>query len=276
MMVDVVAIFDDVFGPGERDKGLSENRCVRCVGVSDGDKPLENHENPNTPTSFEKHTSNQGVCEVDSGCVRYIVENQDVAGGHTPTHHTHPKSDNPIPPVDIDVFAERTALIHEAHTIAVDSDGQPLAEPVYGLSRQQAETLAAQEQGHGDANSLHGDVIKRWATEIDRLASLKAVSADGTKAPKSAQAFIAEGWALQAARLGWDEVELFGISPTGTWMRLDRKGVAFGGAVQAVTAEAVAYIGGLRRFKAQVNNDGGAVPIWELEQNNPSNEGNAA
>ena len=42
------------------------------------------------------------------------------------------------------------------------------------------------------------------------------------------------------------------------------KGVAFGGAVQAVTAEAVAYVGKLRRYRAQVNNDNGAVPIWEL------------
>ena len=48
------------------------------------------------------------------------------------------------------------------------------------------------------------------------------------------------------------------------WRRLDRKGAAFGGAVQAVTSEAVAYVGGLRRYRAQANNDGGAVSIWEL------------
>ena len=47
-------------------------------------------------------------------------------------------------------------------------------------------------------------------------------------------------------------------------------------AAKAREAKVATYIGGLRRFKAQVNNDGGAVPIWELEQNNPSNEGNAA
>ncbi len=59
-------------------------------------------------------------------------------------------------------------------------------------------------------------------------------------------------------------------------MRLDRKGVAFGGAVQAVTQDAVAYVGGLRRYRAQVNNDNGAVPIWELAQGNPQNGGDAA
>jgi hypothetical protein len=149
---------------------------------------------------------------------------------------------------DPDAFEERAGII--------EHDG--------GLTRQEAETLAAQEQGHDDADSLHGDVVQRWSAEIDRLVRLRTVSPDGTKALKSARAFISEGWALQAARLGWDEVELFGVCPRAPWQRLDRKGVAFGGVVQAVTADAVAYIGGLRRYRAQVNNDGGAVPIWEL------------
>ncbi len=52
-------------------------------------------------------------------------------------------------------------------------------------------------------------------------------------------------------------------------------GAAFGGAVQAVTAEAMVYVGGLRRYRAIINNDGGAVPIWELASD-PPNEGNAA
>jgi len=60
------------------------------------------------------------------------------------------------------------------------------------------------------------------------------------------------------------EVELFGVCPHAPWQRLDRKGVAFGGSVQAVTQEAVTYVGGLRRYRAQVNNDNGAVPVWDL------------
>ena len=48
---------------------------------------------------------------------------------------------------DPDAFEERSAII--------EHDG--------GLPRQEAETLAAQEQGHADANSLHGDVVGRWA-----------------------------------------------------------------------------------------------------------------
>ncbi len=149
---------------------------------------------------------------------------------------------------DLDAFEERAAII--------EHDG--------GHPRHDAETLAAQEQGFSDVPSLQGQLVRHWAAEIERLATLPAVSPDGAEALKRAQAFISEGWALQAVRLGWDEVELFGVCPCAPWTRLDRKGAAFGGAVQIVTAEAVAYVGGLRRYRAQVNNDHGAVPIWAL------------
>jgi hypothetical protein len=161
---------------------------------------------------------------------------------------------------DPDAFEERSAII--------EYDG--------GLPRQEAETLAAQEQGYDNADSLHGESVRRWAAEIERLAKLPAVSPDGAEALNGARSFIAEGWALQAARLGWGEVDLFGVCPVAPWVRFDRKGAAFGGAVQAVTSDAMVYVGGLRRYRAIINNDGGAVPIWELAQDNPSSGGNAA
>ena len=173
---------------------------------------------------------------------------------------------------DPDAFEERAAIIHEAHTIAIDDDGAPLLVPIPTLARGQAERRAAQEQGHADADSLHGDVVGRWAVEIERLAKIPAVSPDGAEALKRAQAFIAEGWALQAIRLGWDETELFGVCPRAPWHRLDRKGAAFGGAVQAVTQDAVTYVGGLRRYRANVNNDDGAVPIWDMAKGAPSDK----
>ncbi len=161
---------------------------------------------------------------------------------------------------DPDEFEERAGII--------EHDG--------GLPRQEAEALAAQEQGFDDADSLHRESVGRWAAEIERLATLPAISPDGAEALKRARAFIAEGWALQAARFGWDEVELFGVCPVAPWQRLDRKGAAFGGAVKAVTQEAMVYVGGLRRYRAQVNNDGGATLIWGLAQDNPSSGGDAA
>ena len=259
-MVDVAAIFDEVFGPGDQDQEVSKNRCVRCVGVSGRHKPLENHENPNTPAGDQRHTLKQGVSRTDEGCARVVVEKQEVTGKGTPTHRTHRKTSTPSRPVDPDAFEERAGII----------------EYDAGLPRQEAETLAAQEQGFVDASSLHRESVQRWATEIERLGKLTVVSPEGAEALKRAREFISDGWALQAARLGWDEIELFGICPRAPWQRLDRKGATFGGAVRAVTAEAVAYVGGLRRYRAQVNNDGGAVPIWELAQGNPSNGGEAA
>ncbi len=178
--------------------------------------------------------------------------------------------------LDSGAFEERAALIHEAHTRTIADDGTPLPDPIFTLTQEQAETLAAREQGHDDADSLYGEVVQRWAAEIERLAKLPAVSPEGAQALKRARAFITEKWALQAARLGWDEVDLFGVCPIAPWQRLDRKGAAFGGAVQAVTVEAVAYVGGLRRYRAQVNNDGGAVPIWDLTQDSNSENGDDA
>ncbi len=175
-----------------------------------------------------------------------------------------------------DAFEERAAIIHEAHTRTIADGGTPLPAPIFEITREQAETLAAQEQSFDDAAGLHGEMVRRWAAEIERLATLSAASPEVAKALKRARAFINDGWALQAARLGWDEVELFGVCPHKPWARLDRKGVAFGGAVQAVTQAAVVYAGGMHRYRATVNNDGGAVLIWELAPNNPSNGGFAA
>jgi hypothetical protein len=275
-MVDVAAIFDEVFGPEDRSKGLPKNGCARCVGVLAGHNPLENIDNPGTPAGNKRHTAKQGVLNESTRCARDIVKKQHVTGKDTPAHRAHLISDTPLQPIDLDAFSERAGIIHEAHTRSIVDPGTQLPEPTFTLTREEAETLAAQEQGHADADGLHGAVDERWVAEIDRLVRMRAVSPDGATALKSARAFISEGWALQAARLGWDEVLLFGVCPRKPWARLDRKGVAFGGAVQAVTQDAVAYVGGLRRYRAQVNNDNGAVPIWELARGNPSNGGDAA
>ncbi len=123
---------------------------------------------------------------------------------------------------DPDAFEERAAIIHEAHTITLADDDAPLPEPIFTLTQEQAETLAAQQQGFTDADSVHGESVRCWAAEIERLAKLPAVSPDGAEALKRARAFIAKGWALQAARLSWDEVELFGVCPRAPWSVTDR------------------------------------------------------
>lgn len=162
---------------------------------------------------------------------------------------------------DIGGFEERAAI--------AEHDGEQ--------SRHDAETLAAQEQAFEEPADLHQAAVNHWASEIERIASLGATSLEGADAIARAQRFISEGWALQAARLGWDELDLFGVCPRAPWQRLDRKGAAFRGAVQAVTREAVVYVGGLRRYRAMINNDGGAVPIWDMARDGAqTDEGDAS
>ena len=67
-MVDVAAIFSEVFGPDDQDKGVSKKGCARCAGVSEGHKPLENIDNPSTPAGEKRHTSIQGVLNAGTGC----------------------------------------------------------------------------------------------------------------------------------------------------------------------------------------------------------------
>ncbi len=49
-----------------------------------------------------------------------------------------------------DTFEERAAIIHEAHTRTLADDGAPLAEPIFEITREQAETLAAPASVNGE------------------------------------------------------------------------------------------------------------------------------
>lgn len=148
---------------------------------------------------------------------------------------------------DLGDFEERAAII--------EHDG--------GSPREEAEARAAQAQGYVDADGLYRAAVRRWAAQIERLARLRADSPECAEALERARAFISGGWALQAARLGWDEVALFGVCPCAPWSRQDSVGVAFGGAVQAITRDAIVYVGGLRRRRETVNSGGGAALAWE-------------
>ena len=154
-MVDVAAIFDEVFGADEQDKGSSKKRCARCAGVPEGHKLLKNLDTLGTPSEVSGHTFQKGVPDESERCARDIVENQEVASEGTRAHRAHLKTDNPSKPADSDAFEERAGIIHEAHTIAIDDDGAPLPEPIFTLTREQAEWQAAQEQGFDDADTLN-------------------------------------------------------------------------------------------------------------------------
>ena len=147
--------------------------------------------------------------------------------GHKNTPDTLPPGRGRAAPEN-DAFEERAAI--------AEHDGE--------LPRKEAETLAARDQGFHCADDLPFEAVAHWRREIDRLANLGVGSRVGAEALRRAQAFIRKGWALQAVRLGWGEVELFGVCPRAPWQRRERKGAALGGAAQAVTQEAVVYVGG--------------------------------
>jgi len=247
-MVDVAAIFDDVFGPGDQDQRVSKNRCARCVGVPEGHKTLESQDTLGTLSEASGHTSNQGVPDESERCARGVVEKQELTAKVTKAHRAHRKMNTSPKHPDPTAFEERSAIC--------EHDG--------GSPRQEAETLAARERGFSDASSLHRELVERWATEIEWLTTLPAVSPDGAEALKRARAFIRQGWALQAVRLGWDEVELFGVCPSARLRDFAGLGIAFGGEIKVITQDAIFYVGGRRRDKATVNSDGGWSLIAEL------------
>ena len=55
------------------------------------------------------------------------------------------KTKPPSKPVDGGAFEERAAIIHEAHTSIRADDGTPLPEPIFEITQEQVEKLAAQE-----------------------------------------------------------------------------------------------------------------------------------
>ena len=189
-----------------------------------------------------------GVSSVAFKCVREIVADQSLAGEDTKTHQTHPETNTPSKLDNPAAFEERSAIC--------EHDG--------GSPRQVAETLAARERGFSDASSLHRELVERWVAEIEWLAKLPIVSPDSAEALKRARAFIRKGWALQAVRLGWSEVELFGVCPSARLRDFAGLGIAFGREIKAITQDAIFYVGGRRRDKATVNSDGGWSLIAEL------------
>ena len=79
-MVDVAAIFDEVFGHGDQDQAPPEKKCVSRVFVSGCRKPLGNHDIPNTKTDDTKHKNTKTQSGENEKCVRDIVGKQEVTG----------------------------------------------------------------------------------------------------------------------------------------------------------------------------------------------------
>jgi hypothetical protein len=134
-----------------------------------------------------------------------------------------------------------------------------------GLTRDEAERQAANEQGFATSDELFGTVAGGWA---ERLRAMQAAerSKRGQQCLMWALAFIEHGWALEALRCGWTELELVGACPRKPWERLDRLGVAYSMFTPIdVTPETILYRSSgkqpLRRLRGS-QADGADLP-WE-------------
>lgn len=100
------------------------------------------------------------------------------------------------------------------------------------------------------------------ARNLDRLVGRGPNDPEIARALDEARTFIREGWALQAIRLGWGELELFGVSTESSSGRRNWMGAAFRDGVQAVTEEAIVHVGGRRFYRATASGES-VIVIWE-------------
>lgn len=120
---------------------------------------------------------------------------------------------------DLADFEERAAILeHEA-----------------GLTRQEAETVAAVELGHDDDASFYAAQIATWRREIEALPHPNMK--EGAALVNTSLDFLASEWALKAVAAGWDENSLFGVFD-GPWTairsRYDAQGLIPGIALSAL------------------------------------------
>jgi hypothetical protein len=112
--------------------------------------------------------------------------------------------------IDLTAFAERCAVLQYDH----------------GLSRQDAERMAAQEVGQECIEGLHAAAIAQWCGEIHALQDLN--SREGERLVSLSLDFLASDWAAMALAYGWDEIALFAVFD-GPWptlrSRLDGQGL---------------------------------------------------
>lgn len=165
-----------------------------------------------------------------------LAENSDPAGA---------------PAADLDAFEEQAAI--------AEHDG--------GLTRQAAEQWAAEAQRFDSSADLLAAAKDGWRLRLEGLRG-RVRSLEGQRAVEAALCFVAEDWAMNAAALGWPELELFGADPRAPWARLDRLGAAYSPFTPfAVTRDAILYgkpgEAPLRRWRGSQAD--GAVLAWEAE-----------
>ncbi|MGZ8408677.1 MAG: hypothetical protein ACXWVS_01920 [Hyphomicrobium sp.] len=111
-----------------------------------------------------------------------------------------------------------------------------------GLSRWKAELQAARELGFDAPSQLFGAIAAGWAERLRALEASERSPRGQNCITAAGLAFIADGWALEALRCGWTELELVSVCPVAPWDRLDRMGAAYRAFVPfVITSEEMLY-----------------------------------
>jgi uncharacterized protein (DUF927 family) len=135
--------------------------------------------------------------------------------------------------------------------------------------RDHAENEAASMLGYAEPDALYLEVVRQW---MGLMQVPPRSTPLGRRLVDFSEVFLRSAWALKALRVGWDELDLFGVHPTHPNIRLDAQGLvpsialsSFQLKIAMLTADTAVFrteSGSSLRHARQLSNDD-AVPLWE-------------
>jgi hypothetical protein len=138
-----------------------------------------------------------------------------------------------------------------------------------GRQRDQADREAASMLGYAEPDALYLTVVRQW---MGYMQALPRTTPIGRRLADFAEVFLRSPWSLKALRVGWGELDLFGVHPTHPNIRLDAQGLvpsialsSFQLKIAMLTADTAVFrteSGSSLRRGRQLSNDD-AVPLWE-------------
>ena len=138
-----------------------------------------------------------------------------------------------------------------------------------GRQRDQADRQAASMLGYAEPDALYLTVVRQWMGYMQVLPRTTSI---GSRLADFAEVFLRSPWSLKALRVGWGELDLFGVHPTHPKIRLDAQGLvpsialsSFQLKIAMLTADTAVFrteSGSSLRHARQLSNDA-AVPLWE-------------
>lgn len=223
------------------------SRWLRAAGIVDGDNtPLV--KTPKTVKTPSKKPDPEvlGVLQVLTRGVSRASAGQEGGSGGFEGFDEAPFDDRAG--LVADRFEERSAILQHDE----------------GLSRSNAESLAAREEGFADAHALRSGLCLSWEHSLSKIQDAD-LTRQANECVRNAIAFINEGWAIRAFELGWTEAELVWADVRAPWARLDNIGAAYlARRIEKVTTETIVcgVAAGSPLNIRRARGDGRVAPPW--------------